>query len=395
MNSCRILCIGAGGLGCELLKDLALSGFRRIDVIDMDTIDVSNLNRQFLFRPKDIGRDKATVAAEFINARVPLCTVTPHHAKIQDFGADFYRGFNVVICGLDSVVARRWINGMLISLLSYNADGSLKEETIKPLIDGGTEGFKGSARVILPGKTACMECTLGLFPPQVKFPMCTLANTPRLPEHCIEYAKIVLWPKERPDVTLDGDDPEHIKWLCEHASERAKTYGIEGVTYRLTQGVVKNIIPNVASTSAIIAAACVNEVFKLASFCASSMNNYMVFNDTDGVYSFTYENDRNADCVCANRPVEVDANSCLSLTHLVDALMQLPNLQLTAPGFTTADAATGRNKTLYLRNPPAIERATRKNLDKTLKELGLRDGQVINVTDPVSPRNFEVQLRFV
>lgn len=101
----------------------------------IDTIDVSNLNRQFLFRQADVGKSKAEVAAKFVEKRVKGVSITPHNCKIQDKDDDFYMQFTIIICGLDSIEARRWINSTLVNLVDDE-----NPETMKPLIDGGTEG---------------------------------------------------------------------------------------------------------------------------------------------------------------------------------------------------------------------------------------------------------------
>lgn len=396
MNSCMLLVIGAGGLGCELLKDLALMGFRHIHVIDMDTIDLSNLNRQFLFRRKDIGLSKADVAAEFINKRVPGCNVVAHFKKIQDYDESFYRQFHIIISGLDSIVARRWINGMVQSLLSYDETGELVERSLIPLVDGGTEGFKGNARVILPGMTACVECTLDLYPPQVTFPLCTIANTPRLPEHCIEYVKVIQWDKENPfETPIDGDDPNHISWIYEKSFERASQFNISGVTYRLVQGVVKNIIPAVSSTNAVIAAACATEVFKIATSCCMPLNNYMVFNDVDGIYTYTYAAEKKEDClVCSQVTKTLElSNGSAKLQELIDRLCEDPIYQMRSPGITAV--INGKNRTLYLPHVASIERQTRDNLKKSLTEIGLADGSEIAVADVTNPNTVVFTLKFL
>ncbi|CRK26712.1 hypothetical protein BN1723_013884 [Verticillium longisporum] len=221
----KIKVFGAGGLGCEILKNLAMSKFKDIHVIDMDIIDISNLNRQFLFRKSDVGKYKADVAAKFVMKRVKGVKITAHSCRIQDFDNDFYKQFQFVICGLDSIEARRWINAMLVSIAEEGEDA----DCLIPMIDGGTEGFKGQARVIVPSITSCIECQLDMHAPRAAVPLCTIASIPRQPEHCIEWAHVIAWEKERPFPQLDKDDPEHITWLYQKALARANEFNITDV----------------------------------------------------------------------------------------------------------------------------------------------------------------------
>ncbi|KAK0210881.1 hypothetical protein DFS33DRAFT_1296128 [Desarmillaria ectypa] len=382
-NQAKILVIGAGGLGCEILANLALTGFKDIHVIDMDTIDISNLNRQFLFRPKDVGQPKATVAAEFIMRRVPGVKVTPYFGKIQDKDDEYYMQFNLVICGLDSVEARRWINATLVNLVDPE-----NPESLKPLIDGGTEGFKGQARVILPTITSCYECSLDMLNKPTAFPICTIANTPRLPEHCIEWASVLEWPRIHGDKKMDTDDPDHINWLYTVASARAREFKIEGVTWSLTQGVVKNIIPAIASTNAIIAAACCNEAFKIATSSAAFLNNYFMLIGTEGIYSYTFEHEKRDDCpVCGGESLEIPIAPEVTVEELIDMLTEKQDIQIKKPSLSSGPIQ------IYLQAPPQLEASTRPNLQKKVSEL-LPEGGEVTVTASTLPFSLSLNITY-
>lgn len=332
-NGIRILVVGAGGLGCELLHCLALLGFEDIHVIDMDTIDLSNLNRQFLFRPKDVGHPKSTVAAEFMNKRFPWVKVTSHFCKIQDMDDDFYRAFHIVIMGLDSIPARQWLNQKYAQLATYHVvDGEIALLEATPLIDGGTEGFRGSARHIKFGKTACIECSMYLYPPQQGVPMCTLQNVPRVPEHCVLYVKEKTWKDEAPfgreangkdAKKLDGDDPDHIVWIMEKAQERQKEFKLNGkIDFQFTQGVVKNVIPAVGFTNAMIAAMCANEAVKMATGLGKLMDNYTFYDgSSNGVASYTQVMYAMDDCEVCQTPSLAKLSKSLTPVQAMDQVL--------------------------------------------------------------------------
>ena len=272
--------------------------------------------------------------------------------------------------------------------------------------------------------TTCFECALDAFPPQVNFPLCTIAETPRLPEHCIEWASVLQWPEAFPEEKMDGDNPEHLKWCFEKAAGRAAEYGIEGVTYQLTMGVVKRIIPAVASTNAVIAASCASEALKIATYCATSMGdekNYMQFNGafvssegdlfcaseqrdacalretfvwprsdcvsgwagcaagTDGLYVYSFEYERKEDClVCSQKPQPFTICAADTVGQVLEKIVADPRLQLKQPSVRAND------KSIYMRQPASIERSTRPNLDKPASEF-FGEGSILSVTDPTLP----------
>jgi len=146
---CRLLVIGAGALGNEILKNAALLGFTQVVIVDMDRIEESNLSRAVLYRSEDVGRFKADAAAAAYQSLAPGSTAHPVIANVvHGCGLGLFEWSDVIVAGLDNREARLWINR---SAWKMN----------RPWIDGAIEGINGVVRVFPPGVPPCYECTLG------------------------------------------------------------------------------------------------------------------------------------------------------------------------------------------------------------------------------------------
>ena len=187
LSDLNIFMIGAGALGCEFLKNFALMGIstnnnKKIIITDNDNIEISNLNRQFLFRRVDINKSKSKIAcqeAKKMNSNLNCfdrqSRIGPENENI--FDQKFWEEQNCIINAVDNIEARKYIDRQCTF---YE----------KPLIDSGTLGTKAHIQTIIPHITSCYndskktdENTLD------SIPMCTLHNFPVLIEHCIEWGK--------------------------------------------------------------------------------------------------------------------------------------------------------------------------------------------------------------
>ena len=177
VQGAKVFMCGAGGIGCELLKCLVLSGFRHVDVIDMDTVDSSNLNRQFLFRERHVNCPKSEVARETALKYADGADITAHYGNVKDdkFDAEFFKRFDIVVNGLDNRSARSHVNRMAM-------------KAGVPLIESGTMGYNGQVQPIVKDRTQCYDCNPKQTG-QVSFAVCTIHQKPSTMVHCTHYAK--------------------------------------------------------------------------------------------------------------------------------------------------------------------------------------------------------------
>lgn len=179
----KFFVVGAGAIGCELLKNFAMMGVGcgqgELIVTDMDLIEKSNLNRQFLFRPGDVGSPKSRTAARAVKAMNGELNVVHHENRIGEdtekvYNEFFFDGLDGVANALDNVDARLFVDRKCVI---YR----------KPLIDSGTLGALGNVQVVIPHLTESYASSVD--PPEKSVPVCTLRHFPNEITHTIQWAR--------------------------------------------------------------------------------------------------------------------------------------------------------------------------------------------------------------
>jgi len=159
LSNAHVAVVGAGGLGCPVALYLTAAGVGAITVIDADSVEETNLNRQVLHWQKDIGKPKVLSAAEKLMEFNPYVKIVPIHGRVTEETVDeWLRNADIIVDALDNFPTRQVLNKYAV-------------ETRKPLVHGAIYGWEGRATTILPYETACLACLFEEGPPSGVFPV--------------------------------------------------------------------------------------------------------------------------------------------------------------------------------------------------------------------------------
>lgn len=145
LRQANVLIVGAGAIGNEVAKNLAMLGIGRIGVVDNDLVELSNTSRMVFFERKAVGRPKAEVLAQTITRRFPSTKAVAYNCNLESIQLTAYLNADVIVCGLDNVVSRIFLATIG---LRYGI----------PIVDGGIQGYRARVQTYLPTKSACLAC---------------------------------------------------------------------------------------------------------------------------------------------------------------------------------------------------------------------------------------------
>lgn len=171
--------VGAGAIGCEHVKNFSMMGIKNMVITDMDHIEKSNLNRQFLFRPEDIGKPKSVTAGSKGQLLNPDVKIEAHENKVctetlNIYDSNFFERIDLIANALDNVEARLFVDSLCVK---YKI----------PLLESGTLGTKGSIQCVIPDLTESYSALQD--PPEKDIPLCTLKQFPYRYEHVVQFAR--------------------------------------------------------------------------------------------------------------------------------------------------------------------------------------------------------------
>jgi molybdopterin/thiamine biosynthesis adenylyltransferase len=245
----KILIAGVGGTGSEVCKNLSLMGIGHLILVDIDTIEYSNLNRQLLFREEDIGKKKTLVAKKRLQELNPNIEIEEYSALIQNLPQVIFEKADIIAGCVDNFLARQYLNSVAIELE-------------KPFIDSATDGFLGQVQYIKSRKSACLACDNPPPPDETRVlsEPCTLVGKPRIREHCAWkafYDFNELYNRE-PNESSNKD----IQELTRLANQHAEKYSFAIFDTKELLQLVLFHVPSLITVNAVISGIQSQEIIK-------------------------------------------------------------------------------------------------------------------------------------
>jgi len=147
LREANVLLVGAGAIGNEVAKNLAMLGIGRLTFVDFDVVELSNTSRMIFFDKRSIGQSKARAIASAIMKKYPYTEVTAYHSKLEDIPLSAYLKADVIVCGLDNVLSRIYLS-------------TIGTRHLIPIVDGGILGYQARVQTYIPSQSPCLACVL-------------------------------------------------------------------------------------------------------------------------------------------------------------------------------------------------------------------------------------------